>query len=114
MWSCTRACLFERTLAAFLQQHSGELLAFANIDCDLYNGATQVLDLLRDRLTPGTILHFHDILSDLVRSHFINPSDELKALHDFLSKSPSVRLQLLRFQSVLLEPAVFRVVRVNL
>ena len=108
-----RQGLFESTLPAFLERHLGELLAFANIDCDLYNGATQVLDLLRDRLTPGTILHFHDILSDPVRSHFINPSDELKALHDFLIKSPSVRLQLLRFQSVLLEPAVFRVVRVN-
>jgi hypothetical protein len=50
---------FSDTVAEFLA-HSGEPFAFVHIDCDTFEATTQVLDLLEDRLLPGTVLIFDE------------------------------------------------------
>jgi len=81
--------LFGDTLPGFLAQHPDTPLAFANIDCDLYTGAMQVLDLLQGHLVEGSVIHFHELVAPRK-----NPQEEMKALHDFLIKPENKGLQL--------------------
>lgn len=50
---------FDQTLDGFLAQHP-EPVAFLHIDCDLYSSTEFVLDRLRPRLHPGTIVLFDE------------------------------------------------------
>merc|ERR1712228_111008 len=52
--------LFSDTLPGFLEQHPGPA-AWINVDCDIYAGAVYILRQLRDRMRPGTLIHFHEI-----------------------------------------------------
>lgn len=83
--------LFNETLPGYLADHQSEPLAFANIDCDLYAGAMQVLNLLQEHLREGSLLHFHELVQGM---HPSQPQQELKALHDFLLKPQNKGLQL--------------------
>jgi hypothetical protein len=47
--------LFEDTLPTFLKEHPGDV-AFLHLDADLYSSTKTVLDLLGDRLVPGSIV----------------------------------------------------------
>ena len=51
--------LFEDTLPGFLDDHPGPV-AFAHLDADLYSSTRTVLDLIGDRLVPGSVLVFDE------------------------------------------------------
>ncbi|MCL2532917.1 MAG: class I SAM-dependent methyltransferase [Nocardiaceae bacterium] len=51
--------LFEDTLPGFLADHAGPV-AFAHLDADLYSSTRTVLDLIGDRLIPGSVLVFDE------------------------------------------------------
>ena len=48
---------FEETLPKFVKDHA-EPCAFIHIDCDLYSSTKTVLNLLSDRIVPGTVIVF--------------------------------------------------------
>lgn len=50
---------FNETLPAFLEEHHG-VVSLLHIDCDLYSSTKVVLDLLRDRIKPGTVIVFDE------------------------------------------------------
>jgi tetratricopeptide (TPR) repeat protein len=68
---------FEDSLPPFLAAHSGPL-RFANIDCDIYSSTRTVLRALAERIRPGTILLFDELIGN--RSW---RQDEYKALTEF-------------------------------
>jgi hypothetical protein len=53
---------FRDTIPAFLAENPGEI-AFVNIDCDLYSSAREVLFGLADRLRPGSVLYFDELIN---------------------------------------------------
>ena len=70
---------FEDTLPGFLDQNTGAV-SFLHIDCDLYAGTRYILDALRDRIIPGTVILFDE--------YFNYPSwrhHEYKAWQEFVS-----------------------------
>jgi hypothetical protein len=54
--------LFHESLPGFLADHH-EDVAFMHIDCDLYSSTRTVLELLRDRIVPGTVIQFDEFLN---------------------------------------------------
>lgn len=54
--------LFEETLPTFLDQER-ETVAFLHLDADLYSSTKTVLDLLGDRLVPGSIIVFDEFFN---------------------------------------------------
>ena len=54
--------LFEDTLPSFLNDESGPV-AFLHLDADLYSSTKTVLDLLGDRLVPGSIVVFDEFFN---------------------------------------------------
>jgi hypothetical protein len=71
--------LFDATLPQFLAEHPGDV-AFAHIDSDLYASAKCVLDTLKPRLKPGSILAFDEIWA-----HANYQDHEAKAFAEFLN-----------------------------
>jgi tetratricopeptide (TPR) repeat protein len=53
---------FSRTLPVLLAREPGPL-RFANVDCDLYRSTLVALDVLADRIVPGTVLCFDEYLA---------------------------------------------------
>ena len=53
---------FSDTLPQWCDSHP-DPVAFLNIDSDLYSSAVTVLTLLKDRIQPGTIIHFDEYLN---------------------------------------------------
>ena len=53
---------FTDTLPVFLSEHPGAV-ALVHIDSDLYSSAAFVLERLRDRLRPGTVILFDEFLN---------------------------------------------------
>jgi len=71
------AGLFADTLPGVLAGYPGQPVRFANVDCDLYDSARDVLTILAPRIGPGTVLAFDEFL--------INPGwqqDEFRAFHE--------------------------------
>jgi tetratricopeptide (TPR) repeat protein len=68
---------FEDSLPPFLAAHPGDL-RFANIDCDIYSSTRTVLWALAERIRPGTILLFDELVGN--RSW---RQDEYKALTEY-------------------------------
>jgi tetratricopeptide (TPR) repeat protein len=52
---------FEETLPRFLEQHAGPV-RFMNVDCDLYSSTVTVLELLANRIVPGTVIVFDEYI----------------------------------------------------
>jgi hypothetical protein len=50
---------FDRTLPPFLSERPGPI-ALLHVDCDTYDAAKIVLDLVKDRLVPGSVIIFDD------------------------------------------------------
>lgn len=50
---------FDETLPGFVESHP-EPVAFVHIDSDLYSSAKTILDVLADRLVPGSIIVFNE------------------------------------------------------
>jgi len=71
---------FEDSLPPFLAAHAGPL-RFANIDCDIYSSARTVLWALADRIHPGTILLFDELVGNRTWRQ-----DEYKALTEFAAE----------------------------
>ena len=76
--------LFADSLPVFLESiPSPDLLpvSFLHIDCDLYSGASVVLELLSDRIIPGTVIVFDELLNyNGYERH------EMRALFEFLER----------------------------
>jgi hypothetical protein len=71
---------FAETLPRFLKRY-GEPVAFLHVDCDLYSSAKTVLDLLAERIVPGTVVVFDE--------YFNYPSwreHEFKAFQEFVTE----------------------------
>lgn len=67
------------TLPSFLEQHDGPI-AFLHIDTDTFSPCKTVLSLCRDRLVPGSLILFDDLLCYPGWQH-----GELKALNECLA-----------------------------
>jgi tetratricopeptide (TPR) repeat protein len=67
--------LFGNTIPRFLEsQHPDAVLAYANIDCDLYSSTLDILEAMYDRIVPGTVLIFDEYLCHSTWRH-----DEFRA-----------------------------------
>jgi hypothetical protein len=110
--------LIGTTLPEFLrQQPPTRPLAWANVDVDLYSGTRDALYNLGPRLRAGSRLHFHELLklpdinraTDRLRTsapahrepgNAVPPSDEGRALFEWLRAEPGVALQVDDTQSL--------------
>ena len=68
---------FEDSLPGFLADHPGPL-RLANIDCDIYSSTRTVLWALAERIRPGTVLLFDELIGNRSWRH-----DEYRALCDY-------------------------------
>lgn len=73
--------LFDATLEPFLASHAGTI-GFLNMDADLYSSTKYVLDRVKDRIVPGTIIHF-----DEIRGHEGNIEAEGRAFAELIDGS---------------------------
>ncbi len=69
---------FADTIPAFLREDSSRI-AFVSIDCDVYSSAREVLFGLGERLRPGTILYFDELIN-----YDVFLWNEMLALFEFL------------------------------
>lgn len=72
---------FEDTLPPFLAAHAGPV-RFANIDSDIYSSARTVLGALRDRIGPGTVLVFDEMIGNRTWR-----DDEYRAFMEFAAET---------------------------
>jgi predicted O-methyltransferase YrrM len=70
---------FNETLPPFLKARPNEKAALLHIDCDLYSSTKTVLELLRDRIVPGTIIVFDEICNLALFYQ-----EEMKAFFEFV------------------------------
>ena len=71
---------FADSLVPFLAANPGPL-AFANIDCDIYSSTRTVLWALADRIKPGSVLLFDELIGNRSWRH-----DEYRALSEFAAE----------------------------
>ena len=89
-----------------------------NIDNDLYEGALDVLERLRERFVVGTRIHFHELV-EFQRGRCgddmkcVRPDQEMRALYRFLRRHPCIGLALdpVRGGRPRAQPVVFVVAR---
>ena len=122
--------LFSISLPPFLAGRPvAEAVTYVSIDMDLYQGAIDVLHLLKPRMRGahtvnaagtdkraghvgggGTLIHFHELLLRTSTADRGKPMDEARALFDWLLANPSMALKLIPTQvSPRDEAAVFQV-----
>ena len=75
--------LFNETLDGFLAQHPDQKIGFIHIDSDLYSSAIYVLETLRERMKPGTIILFDELIN---YPGYAGDNGELRALYEFVQK----------------------------
>ncbi len=73
--------LFEDTVEKFLAENSGTV-ELAHIDCDIYSSTVTVLNALTDRLAPGSVLVFDELLYYPQRENH-----EAKAFYEWLQRT---------------------------
>jgi tetratricopeptide (TPR) repeat protein len=71
---------FEDTLPSFLAENEGDV-RFINIDCDIYSSTSTVLNLLAERIVPGTVIVFDEYIGN---EHW--QDDEFKAFQEAVTK----------------------------
>lgn len=71
---------FDDTLPEFLKNHVGPV-RFMNIDCDIYSSTKTVLDLLAERIVPGTVIVFDEYIGN---EHW--REDEFKAFQEAVGR----------------------------
>jgi tetratricopeptide (TPR) repeat protein len=71
---------FEDTLPKFLRNFAGPV-RFMNIDCDIYSSTKTVLDLLAERIVPGTVIVFDEYIGNECWRQ-----DEFKAFQDAVDR----------------------------
>ena len=69
---------FNDTLPVFLDEHENSV-AFVHLDCDLYSSSKMVLEMLADRMRPGTIIILDDFLEEPGWQH-----EQNKAFFEFV------------------------------
>jgi len=85
---------FSDTLPGFLTEHTDKV-AFLHIDSDIYSSCKCVLDLLEERIVPGTIIAFDEIIDyPEFRKH------EIKAFAEFLLKNNHLDYDCLLYQGL--------------
>ncbi|MEM9515879.1 MAG: class I SAM-dependent methyltransferase [Actinomycetota bacterium] len=73
--------LFADTLPAFLDEHPGPI-DLLHIDCDIYSSTRDVLTSVSDRIVPGTVIVFDELL------YYPDRADhEVKAFYEWLQTS---------------------------
>lgn len=72
---------FEDTLQPFLTAHPGPV-RLVNIDSDIYASARFVLDCLKDRIRPGTVLVFDEFIGNRTWAE-----DEFKAFAEYVAET---------------------------
>ena len=72
---------FDQTVPAFLPQINGERVLLVHIDCDTYESTALVLNLIKDKLVPGTILIF-----DEYQGHLNWRNGEFKAWQEMVAR----------------------------
>ncbi len=83
---------FDDTLRSAAAQAIGEI-AFARVDCDLYEPSVACLDYLTGRLSDGAILVFDDWTFNLAKG-------ETYAFVEWVARVPRYRLEFLGFNSI--------------
>ncbi|WP_165374161.1 MULTISPECIES: class I SAM-dependent methyltransferase [Sorangium] len=73
---------FDRTLPEFLKEHPQQC-SLVHIDCDLYVSTATVLESLRSRIVPGTVLVFDEMVNMGAQSAL----HEMKAWWEFVRDS---------------------------
>lgn len=53
---------FDQTLPTFLDQHPNRPISILHIDCDIYSSTKYLFETLKDRIVPGTIIIFDELL----------------------------------------------------
>lgn len=76
---------FEDTLPGFLEEHKSPA-AFVHIDCDIYSSTVTVLEALKDRLRPGTVIVFDEYIGDEKRA-FVEFTNRYGIRYKYLSYS---------------------------
>lgn len=76
--------LFQDTLPDFLKKTEGDV-AFVHIDSDLYSSCKFVLDALDERIVPGSIVQFDEVVGS-----WLNSQHEGKALQEYLERTGRV------------------------
>lgn len=71
---------FKQTVPAW-KEESSEKVAFLHIDCDIYSSTAYVLEALTDRIVPGTIIVFDELLG-----YYEWRNGEYKAFMEFVVK----------------------------
>ena len=72
---------FENTLPKFLDEHP-EKCAFIHIDCDIYASTKTVLNALKERIVPGTVIQFDEFYN-----YSIWKDHEYKAFSEFVQST---------------------------
>lgn len=74
---------FDESIPAWKREHEGPV-QFLHIDCDLYESAKAVLMLLNDRIEPGAVIVFDELLEG--RGYTNWRQGEWKALTEWLAE----------------------------
>ena len=78
---------FSDTIPEFNNEHGTTPLAFLHIDCDIYTSTVTVLEGMKDRIVPGTVVLFDDMLSYSQNSDlWVGEEHEFKAFMEFVEK----------------------------
>lgn len=85
---------FDQSLPGFLEEHK-ENVAFVHIDSDLYSSAKYILNTLKERIVPGTIILFDELAHyGLHESIYEYRKHEFKAFVEFLEET-KLKIELL-------------------
>ena len=74
--------LFQDTLPNFLKKHANRPIKFLHIDCDLYSSTSFIFRAIEDRVTPGSVIVFDELIGYKGFEHH-----EFKAFNEFLKKT---------------------------
>eukprot|EP01040_Poterioochromonas_malhamensis_P006366 gene6366-6859_t len=75
---------FNETLPRFLRDTHPKKISFIHIDCDLYSSTKYVFDLVKDRLSAGSVIVFDELLN---YPGFDGDRGELKAFYEFVTEN---------------------------
>jgi len=73
---------FADTLPVWKQRIEGPF-RFMHVDCDLYESALEVLTILNDRIVPGTVIVFDELVDDWAGAYPFWRDGEWKALNEW-------------------------------
>ena len=72
---------FDTTLPVFLTARPDDRVSFVHIDCDLYSSTKFVLEALKDRMVPGCVVVFDELVNF---DGYGGDKSELRALFEFV------------------------------